>query len=469
MAGPTQKHRDENDGMLLFFFCILSVLLFGFLIWYRFHTPISTLVVFERNLLNYPFIHLYNLMVSINGADIPGIKDLFYSTTKLCGPTSIVNPFTTCLRDPSTITYPQLLTGSLLWNAIFIFAAIGLAFKGYMKLDQEHPKKKFGKNHTLDSFMEEQKQNEPHLRLVTDFNLQLINQNEGPFMGMKTTKEFAKEYNLVAGETEREIIFMNNGVTQSQKDKSEKVPVINREKLISILRQQLGNLWVGVDHITDAQAILLAMYLPRACSTDRNMLDPEFKQIFKRCMQLEEEFWTIATEDVLYSDKFQPIGTYNDGSPKYPDGKKDLSVFNIPRLKEEFIKPYINHPVAQEILSKHAYTNTFIIAVVFCARRLGVMAPCQMRWLRFYDREIWALLQNIGRPSFFCENMGSISHYQAEVVAKEKIYQPHFDVAIRGFEHQIKTYLYSPEALANLQNKAIVKKNDDDFRSQEDE
>lgn len=436
--------------MIMLAFCIASVILFSVIFWTRFHGSISMLLVLERNILNYPFYLMYAGLVQLMGQDIPALRGILYSTTSLCQPTSVINPFTTCMTDFSKITFAELVKGSLLWNFIFAAIAIGLTIKSYLKLEVEHPVKKFGKTHTLDSFMEEQKQNYPHLKLVTDFNLQLVNQNEGPFMGMKTTREFAKEYKLVEKQTEREILFLKNGVTQSQKDSREKVPVINRMKLVSILRGQLGGLWVGVDHLTPAQTILLAMYLPRACSTDRDMLDEVFHEIFRRCQKLEEEFWLIATEDILHSEKFAPIGYYSDKSPIYPDGKKDLSVFQIQKLKDEFIKPYINHKVTQEMLSKHAYTHTFIIAVVFCARRLGVMAPCQMRWLRFYDRETWALLQNIGRPSFFCENMGSISHYQAEVVAKEKIYQPHFDVAIRGFEFQLKSYLYSPEAMLDL-------------------
>lgn len=450
MANSTQHQKTDSDGMIMLGFSLASIALFAVIFWIRFHGNISALLIFERNILNYPFYLLYALIVKATGTDLPLMRDLLYSTTSLCHPSSLTNPFTTCTRDASQISFAEIMKGSLLWNMVFGAIAIGISIKSYLKLEKEHPVKKFGKTHTLDSFMLEQQQNEPHLKLVTDFNLQLINQNEGPFMGMKTTKEFAKEHKLVSKQTDREILFMNNGVTQSQKDSQEKVPVIDRKKLVNILRGQLGGLWVGVDHLTPAQTILLAMYLPRACSTDREMLDEEFNEIFKKCQKLEEEFWLIATDDILYSEKFAPIGHYSDKTPKYPDGKKDLSVFQIQRLKDEFIKPYMDHKVTLDMLEKHAYTHTFIVAVVYCARRLGVMAPCQMRWLRFYDRETWALLQNIGRPSFFCENMGSISHYQAEVVAKEKIYQPHFDVAIRGFEFQLKSYLYSPEALINL-------------------
>lgn len=445
-----QENKQDTDEVMVFAFCIASIALFGFLFWYRFHGTISMLFLMERNLLNYPFFLMYGAYVDITGQTSAVANQLLYSTTNLCQPSSLYNPFTTCMRDPNSISFVELSKSAIPYNMVFCGLALLIAFRSHLRVTEIHPVKRFQKIHNLDSFMNEQKINEPHLRLVTDFNAQDVSQNKGALMGMKTTREFALEHKLVIAATQREIIILEKGVTQSQKDSQEKVPVIDQNKLIKILRKQLGALWVGVDHITPAQTILLAMYLPRACSTDKSVSDADFSKIFKSCTQLEEEFWSIAVQDILHSEKFKPDGFDDEGLPFYPEGKKDLSVFEIDKLKKKFIEPYINTPVAKELLSKHAYTNTFIVAVVFCARRLGVMAPCQMRWLRFYDREVWALLQNIGRPSFFCENMGAISHYQAEFVAKQKIYQPHLDVAIKGFEYQLKTYFYSDEDLIKL-------------------
>lgn len=448
-GNPSSGNQDAN-GVMMVIICIASVFLFAVILWMRFHVTISSLFIFTRNLWNWPLYQLYVLLVKVSGGDIQILRLLLSSTTQLCAPTSTVNIFTTCTTNVEKITFSQISFASLFWNVIFGLISLVIAFIGYFRISEQHPNVKFGKKHSLDSFMQEQKQNHAHLKVFTDFNLQMVNQNKGPLMGMKTTREFAMENGLVDSETEREIQYISNGVTKSQKDSLEKVPTVDRTKLIRILRNQLGGLWVGVDHITEAEAILLAMYLPRACSIDREMLDSRFKQIFESCIKLEEEFWEIAENDILYSDKFAPIGHESDGSPIYPDGKKDLSPYKIDVLKEKYIKPFMNEKITQELLSKHAYTRTFIIDVIFHARKLGVMAPCQLRWLKFYDREMWALLQNIGRPSFFCENMGAISHYQAEMVAEKKIYQPHFDVAIRGFEFQLQSYQYSPALLKNM-------------------
>lgn len=454
------NNKVETDASITLMLCVALFVVFMIVLWNRFHTEFSQFYVFIQNIYNWPFYQIQYFFSSKLGISLNSMDFILVSTKKLCVSAESLNTFTTCMRDPSTIKYMEILESGIVWNAVFGFIAIAIAFKGFKKVEAEHPQVRFGKNHSLDSFMEEQKQNHPHLKLFTDFNLQMVNQNEGPLMGMKTAQEFAIEYKLINGYKKRAILTIDNSVTKSQEDDSEKVPLINRDALITILRGQLGNLWVGVDYVTDAEAILLAMYLPRACSVDPNMLDEEFHEIWKECNKLEDEYWDTATKDIFETEKFSPIGHYSDGTPIYPDGKKDFRAFKIKGLKET-IKKYIDYPIAQELLSKHAYTRTFIIAVIYQARRLGVMAPCQLRWLKFYDREIWALLQNVGRPSFYCENMGAISHYQAEFVAKTGIFQPHFDIAIRGFEHQLQSYFYEDKFLENETIKNSVKRRKD--------
>lgn len=442
----SQQNKVETDASITVMLCVALFILFVVVLWYRFHTEFSQFFIFVQNIYNWPLFQIQYFFNTKLGINIEALDFMLVSTKKLCVSGDTLNTITSCTRDAATVKYLEILESGIVWNAIYGFFAIAIAFVGYRRIERDHPQIRFGKNHSLDSFMEEQKQNYSHLKLFTDFNLQMVNQNEGPFMGMKTAQEFAIENKLIDGYKKRAIVTIDNSVTKSQEDDVEKVPLVNRDALINILRGQLGSLWVGVDYITDAEAILLAMYLPRACSVDPKMHDKEFAAIWKECNRLEEEYWDTATKDVFESEKFTPIGEYADGTPIYPDGKKDFNAFNISKLKAT-IKEYIDYPIAKELLSKHAYTRTFIIAVIYQARRLGVMAPCQMRWLKFYDREMWALLQNVGRPSFYCENMGAISHYQAEFVAKTGIFQPHFDIAIRGFEHQLQSYLYEEDFL----------------------
>lgn len=453
MTQPQNTRNSDFDGMIMVAFCVGTFVLFGVILWLRFHVSISTTHIYFRGLLTWPFYQIYVVLVKLTGGDIPMLRSVLSNVTELCAPTSSIKTLTTCTTDAQNVTFKQLSSASMFWNFIYGVISVGITYKGYLRISKHHPDINFNKNYSLDSFMDEQKQNYPHLRLFTDFNLQLISSTEGALMGMKTSREYAREHGLVIGSSYRELRYISNGLTKSKKDNMEMIPIVDRGKLILKLREQLGSLWCGLHTITNAEVILLARYLPTACSTDPMMSDDEFALIKKNALKIEDEYWRVATHDILNSPQFAPVGQLEDKTTVYALGDKDLSAFNIEYLKKTHIEPYLNHPVARKFLSKHAYTRSFIMAVILEARKLGVAAPCQMRWLKFYDRMMWAFLTNIGRPSFFCENMGAVSHYQAEAVAKQMIFQPHFDVAINGFEYRLQTFSYDDEALAILQNK----------------
>lgn len=438
--------KNDYDGTTTGLVGVVAILVFAVLMWLKYHTELSTAYIFIRNIMNWVFWQLHISLVQ-SGINFPVFKYLIGSTIEQCAPMSRFNIFTTCTVDPSQLTFKQLQNSSMGWNAIFGVIALAIAGLGFTRISDDHPTNRFKKKHSLESFMEEQKVNYSHLYVFTDFNLQMVSVNEGPFMGMKTTREFARDEGLVLGSKERQVTFSVSGTTRSKKDQSEHVPVIDREKLKGILRSQLGGLWIGCDFITNEEAVLLAMYLPRACSTSTKMSDEEFDNIAKSFRALEDDFWHIAKVDVLTSEQFKIIGKLEDGSPQFAMGNRSLDMFFIDELKEQYIKPYLTHEVTKRLLSKHAYTRSFIIAVILEARKLGVMAPCQMRWLKLYNRQIWALLQNIGRPSMYAEGMGAISHYFVEIARDQPMLEPNFDIAIKGFETQLQAYKYDKKLI----------------------
>ena len=135
----------------------------------------------------------------------------------------------------------------------------------------------------------------------------------------------------------------------------------------------------------------------------------------------------------------------------WPDGY-DLSrlpsVSNHPdydKFKIELQNKWFKHPVMQRIFQKHAYVNTIIYEVIMNARLVGVLQPSSTRWLRLYDRELFALVQNVGRPSVFAENMASVSHYYAEKRNKQRLLRPEFQAAYSGFSERLSSFLYTKE------------------------
>ena len=442
------QNSDSMDGIWIVLISIVAIIFFTYSFWISLHTYISYISVHFYSIIVYPFFLLYIFLKKTTGLELSFLQSILYNTTQLCIQDKIF-PIS-CARPPSSITFSQLSRGTIFGNLLISIYPITLAYLGYQRVNKFHPMNRFTKKHTLETFITEQKQNYPHLQLFAHFNPQLVNVMSGHLMGMKTSREFAIENQLITGSQSRKLKHISSGLTISQNDSKEIIPIVDRNKLITLLKNQLGNLWHGVDYIDDAEAILLARYLPVACCVNPDMSDNEFNRIKRESVELEEAFWFRASDDILNSEQFAPTGIDDEGGNTYDLHVRDFKCFDIQYLKDTYISPYIEYPVTRALLKKHAYTRSFIIAVIFEARKLGVAASCQMRWLRFYHRPMWALLSNIGRPSFFSENMGAVSHYQAESVAQTSIYQPHFDVAIRGFEYQLNSYYYENEDIEKM-------------------
>ena len=97
--------------------------------------------------------------------------------------------------------------------------------------------------------------------------------------------------------------------------------------------------------------------------------------------------------------------------PKAPESDNSWLKPDIPMDKPRaLIKKYIGCAAAQRLIEKHAYNRTILFGLYMQARRLGVLPPAELRWLRFFDREIWYVLQNIGRPGGFSEGGAPLCH-----------------------------------------------------------
>ena len=86
-----------------------------------------------------------------------------------------------------------------------------------------------------------------------------------------------------------------------------------------------------------------------------------------------------------------------------------------PRPRRTVIARHIESKPMQAILGKHAYVRTILFAMFTAARSLGVLPPADMRWMRFFDRTLWYVLQNFGRQGAYVEGSAVHVHYLYEI------------------------------------------------------
>lgn len=172
--------------------------------------------------------------------------------------------------------------------------------------------------------------------------------------------------------------------------------VPDRDQMRRALMNQLGQRFEGIDSLPEhIYCLLAALALKGARKRDD-------------CDKLMGELAKCWTQEA----GFTPSASVKSTVAKALTNKK-------------YVEPLL------EVMNKHAYVATAMIAVIGWARlQGGVLAPAQFVWLRGEDRTLWYPLNNMGRRSFHVEASGAMAHYQAEVSAGKAIIIPRLEAAV---------------------------------------
>lgn len=457
------RHQDQIVllTVALLFFTII-------LIWFVYKPQIAGFFIYTKGILSL-LIYWVLKALSVFGIEyIPILSDLIYSTDVLCRPTNVYFPFI-CQNDFKDISFRDLSKASTTWNVIIFLLTLPYIKKGYDRFVSTYPTNGFNKSMNLEEFIVEQTQNHPHLQIFGTLDVSEFDTESGYFKPLDTTYEFAKRYNLILGTKLRKVNITLGGVSKEYNDKTEEVPIIDEEKFLAVMREQLGALWVtpntenvsdedkaenirlSIECISKEDLILMALYLPVACATDEEMSEDEYKTIKAESITLTNYYWDVATKIIIGNVNFSKETEYNLNP-------RELSGFNFEYLRKRVAK-YINYPVAQEIFKKHSYVRTILCEVIITARTLGVMPPADIRWLKLFNRTAYAFLQNIGRPSWFSEGMGPLGHYLVECTLSKPLEEPDFNIALMGYEFELLSFAMTNARLEAAKGRKSMLKN----------
>ena len=112
---------------------------------------------------------------------------------------------------------------------------------------------------------------------------------------------------------------------------------------------------------------------------------------------------------------------------------------------DELWKKHVNSKLVQKALSNHAYELTLMATIVALARTDGVMASAEFLWLKPLDRQLWYVLNTVGRHVAPPEAAGPYAHWLAEKAIGRKLTVPMVEEATTGLELAVKEILYDPE------------------------
>ncbi len=377
--------------------------------WYFAHTQISMAYTYIR------YVELWLLNALGGVVDLPGVTTVRNWVQEMCQPDGLVS---LCHRDFSTVKWSEISNSSVVINLFCLILMVVMCVRMFLHTNATHPKLNFTKTHNIKSFVQENKRLYPHLRLFSEIDL-ISQPLDDPVFGMSlTSRQFAYRHRLIIG-------------WKKETDGSW-TPTLDREKAMQVFRVQLGKHWTKSTELSTSETLLVAIAMPRVAATDPSLDEAEFKDAMKDSENLLRWCW----------DQFKPPAAKKKGG-----AEADRLAWLRPKIDLEYprsiIRKHIGHPAVNTVIEKHAYNRTIIFALFMQARRLGVLQPAEMRWMRFFDRELWYVLETIGRQAGFAEAAAVLSHYLYESKSGSALDEPQVDKAINGLELAMTSFKYT--------------------------
>lgn len=377
--------------------------------WYFAHAEISMLYIYVR------YVQLWLLNALGGVIDLPGVASVRAWVQLMCQPDGL-GP---CQRDFSTVKWKDISNSSIAMNVFCLILMVVMCVRMFLRTNATHPKLNFTKTHNIKSFVKENKRLYPHLRLFSEIDL-ISQPLDHPVFGMSlTSRQFAYRHRLISG--------------WKEETDGSWTPTLDREKALQVFRVQLGRHWTKSTELSTSETLLVAIAMPRVAATDPSLDEVKFKDAMKDSEDLLKWCW----------DQFKPP------APAKKKGEAEASplAWLQPEIDLEYprsiILKHIGHPAVQVLIEQHAYIRTIIFALFMQARRLGVLQPAEMRWMRFFDRELWYVLETIGRQAGFAEAAAVLSHYLYESKAGTALVEPQLDKAVNGLELAMTTFRFS--------------------------
>lgn len=363
-------------------------------------------------------------------------------------------------KNFDTIGIVEVFILAFMPNLLLSLWANYQVYSSFFRLNIEHPKAIMNKKLDLEGLIKIKTYQQNHLKYYLNFDLNKLPIDAGQFRKLDSGRKFMYRHNLIERFVPRQHITStkseqtHNEDTKSSQVKANKddlVPLINQDAFNNLMIQQLGDPFIDVDSLSPLFTIMLAITIPKACLADTLLDNPEMntdpkKQpnfVEKKIKGMISELWIWAEQKLNARLQVQSMNEINLGPPA------DASDF--PKLEEyrEFLREWIDFSyIAQNLIKEHAYCSTLLmgsLSISKGARKLGVMAPADFRWVCEYDRSMWAIIQNVDRSAAFSENIASVSHYYSELTAGKGLIEPMFQAAYEGFMKEVTLYNYPKE------------------------
>lgn len=443
MASGKEERTVSFADPLIIFAGIGVIAMYSFGLWYVGHEYISMAYTYIRRI---EWLPLYGISKIFEDSRMLGGLARWIST--YCNPGEGFPGALLCRNSFGDIRWSTLANSSYYMNMVLLVWLVYRVFRMFQTADSNDPNFNFTKVHKVETFMKEQKRQYSHLVMFSSLNL-IDAKLTDPLFGMSlTSKQFMVEHGLV-----KEWTKLRDGSY---------FPEIDRAKASAVFAAQLGaplDLRTWKEQLSTGELMVLACVIPRVAATDIEMEEKQYEEALKESDKMVEWCWQQFTPPTQAQKKKREQEQKKAARQQEKAAKKnskqatkqlapvDDNAWLHPKEIDRdtpiaLIEKYLSSKEVQELLAVNAYPRTFIFSLFEQARRLGVFQPASFRWLRFYERSLWYVVDSIGRRACFAESSGVMSHWLFERALGSAVRQPQVSAAVEAFISAVQNYKY---------------------------
>lgn len=250
------------------------------------------------------------------------------------------------------------------------------------------------KVYSMKSLLNQEKENWPQVAPISKLDLVAQDLDQGEWASSMPPMMFAKKNDLLVekkSNSEEEDLLLKRPT---------RVGIV-RDKATRAFSLQLGRFWTKLDDLRIYEKALVAVFLAK------------------------------ANRDKSYETILAQISASAGES-----GQLDFSGV------EALLEKYKHDKLLTKLTKQHAYVYTLLASLLQESRFAGVLATAEFLWLKPVDRELWYMLNSIGRQTAFSEIAGAFAHWLAECKIGHALHVPMVSEAVIGLEQAVQEIIY---------------------------
>jgi len=201
-----------------------------------------------------------------------------------------------------------------------------------------------------------------------------------------------------------------------------------------VFSRQLGARFAGIENLNCTEKSIFDQLTAGLTFSENNIL-PILKNVLGKKPNLDLESDRRITAAIEERAKGVQSWLPWNRKAQYPSDEKARTKLLV---ADKSMDPHYRYALAERIMHQHGFVITGLMSLLEEARQGGVVAGCELLWVKRKSRNLWYALSSVGRKVAFTEGAGSYAHWLIERHLNRPLTHPEVHEAVVGLELALK-------------------------------